>query len=96
MKDEIWTQKDGTKIAVGDMTEEHVRNALRMILRKARQRVEADLFDFELERPDNHAILAELRRKHGDQVRVKEKGVAGLSGGDVFVGDTWVGWFGGI
>lgn len=34
--DEIWTTKDGTKIAVADMDEEHVRNVLRMLLRKAR------------------------------------------------------------
>ena len=33
MKDEIWTMKDGTKIAVGDMSESHVRNALRMVIR---------------------------------------------------------------
>lgn len=33
MKDEIWTMKDGTKIAVSDMSESHVRNALRMVIR---------------------------------------------------------------
>lgn len=37
-RDEIWTMKDGTKIAVGDMEERHVRNALRMVIRTARRR----------------------------------------------------------
>jgi len=37
MKEEYWTTKDGQKIAVGDMTDEHVRNTLRMIIRKARE-----------------------------------------------------------
>jgi len=34
MVDEFWTMRDGTKIAVGDMSESHVRNALRMVIRK--------------------------------------------------------------
>lgn len=37
MDDEIWTTKDGRKIAVGDMDEQHVRNALRMVIRKRRE-----------------------------------------------------------
>jgi hypothetical protein len=35
--DEIWTCRDGRKIPVGEMFEDHVRNALRMILRKRRK-----------------------------------------------------------
>lgn len=35
--DEIWTTKDGQKIAVGDMDEGHVRNALRLMLRNKRK-----------------------------------------------------------
>lgn len=37
-RDEMWTQKDGSKIAVGEMTETHAKNALRMILRNERRR----------------------------------------------------------
>ena len=37
MEEEYWTTKDGRKIAVGDMTEEHLKNTLRMILRKRRE-----------------------------------------------------------
>lgn len=37
MEDEIWTTRDGRKIAVGDMDEQHVRNTLRMILRNRRR-----------------------------------------------------------
>jgi hypothetical protein len=37
-KEEFWTTCDGTRIAVGDMDEGHVRNALRMVLRNRRLR----------------------------------------------------------
>ena len=33
---EYWTMKSGHKISVDDMTEEHVRNTLKMIIRVAR------------------------------------------------------------
>lgn len=36
MDDEIWTTRDGERIKVGDMSEEHVRNVLRMLLRNRR------------------------------------------------------------
>lgn len=35
--DEVWTQRDGVEVSVGDMTENHVRNTLRMILCQQRQ-----------------------------------------------------------
>lgn len=38
MDEEYWTRRDGTKIAVGDMDVDHLRNALRMILRNRRER----------------------------------------------------------
>ena len=34
--DEEWITKDGKKIMVGDMTEEHAKNVLRMLLRRRR------------------------------------------------------------
>ena len=37
MTDETWITKNGTKIPVEDMTEAHVKNALRMIIRKSRE-----------------------------------------------------------
>jgi hypothetical protein len=40
MDDEIWTTQDGRQIPVGEMNVEHLRNVLRMILRKRRVRVE--------------------------------------------------------
>lgn len=39
MEEEYWTKRDGTKIAVGDMDVEHLRNTLRMILRQRRRAV---------------------------------------------------------
>jgi hypothetical protein len=43
--DEMWKCQDGRLIAVGDMTEAHAKNVLRMILRNNRQRraLQADL-----------------------------------------------------
>lgn len=35
--DEVWTMKDGRKIAVCDMSESHAKNALRLVLRRARE-----------------------------------------------------------
>ena len=40
VKEEVWTTQDGKTIAVDDMTEEHAKNALRMILRKSRGKME--------------------------------------------------------
>jgi len=45
--EEIWTTRDGRKILVGEMDEDHVRNALRMCIRVMRKR---------------QAQLAELKR----------------------------------
>ena len=36
MATEYWTQKDGTKISVDDMSVEHLRNTLKMIIRRSR------------------------------------------------------------
>ncbi len=33
LKDETWIMKDGSKIKVSDMSEEHVRNTLRLLIR---------------------------------------------------------------
>jgi hypothetical protein len=34
--EQYWTMKDGTKIAVGDMSVDHLRNTLRMLIREDR------------------------------------------------------------
>jgi hypothetical protein len=36
--DEVWTTKDSTKIPVGQMTEAHVRSALRLMLSNAKKK----------------------------------------------------------
>ena len=38
-----WTMKDGKKIDVDDMTESHLRNVLKMILRNQKERIEAEM-----------------------------------------------------
>jgi hypothetical protein len=38
MTEEFWTKRDGTKIAVGNMSMEHLQNTLRMLIRKSRER----------------------------------------------------------
>lgn len=39
-KDEIWTTRDERKIPVGEMEDSHVRNTLRMLLRRRRRKYE--------------------------------------------------------
>lgn len=47
MMDEYWTTRDGRQIAVGDMTEQHAKNCLRMILRRNREGLSGpDALDF--------------------------------------------------
>ena len=46
MKDEMWKMRDGTLIAVSDMSEDHVRNALRMVIRRHR-RLQLELEELE-------------------------------------------------
>lgn len=106
MEDEIWKTRDGREIPVGELGEEHAKNILRMLIRKRRERqmerlnaLVSKLDDFppeEFERPDNHVILADLRRRHGDAVRVERFSVAGMGGGNVYVNGEKIGWFGGI
>lgn len=36
-QDEIWVCQDGRQMKVGEMTEAHVRSALRLVLRNARR-----------------------------------------------------------
>ena len=38
MKEEYWRTKDGQLIAVKDMDDNHLRNVLRMLIRKERER----------------------------------------------------------
>lgn len=44
--DGLWTQRDGSKIAVSAMTEAHAKNALRMVLRMQDRRQRADKVNF--------------------------------------------------
>lgn len=105
--EEIWTTKDGREIPVGEMDVEHLRNTLRMLIRKGRERREKKLLaklyedlpvpdESFYERPDNHAILAGLRAKHGEAVKVVPASVGGMNGGYVYVNGQRLGWYGGI
>ncbi len=40
MEDEIWECKDGRRIPVSEMSEDHVRSTLRMIIRTRRRKEE--------------------------------------------------------
>ncbi len=42
-REEYWIRRDGTKIAVGDMDVDHLRNTLRMIIRNVRRRRRDDV-----------------------------------------------------
>lgn len=43
--DQYWTMKDGKKIAVGDMSVDHLRNTLRMLIREDRIILNQELHD---------------------------------------------------
>jgi hypothetical protein len=45
MKEEYWKVKNGKEIAVGDMTEDHAKNALRLILKRDRLKKEKEQID---------------------------------------------------
>lgn len=65
--DEIWTMRDGTQIAVRDMDENHVRNALRMVLRKAREAQQRQQFLQRSDLADDYASHDDNRYgDHGD------------------------------
>lgn len=55
MRDEFWTQKDGTRIKVSEMSEQHVRNALCMVLRN-RIHEELEAQDYEWDGPSWYAF----------------------------------------
>lgn len=38
-EDEIWTTRDGRRLKVGEMEEAHVRDALRLVIRRHRKRM---------------------------------------------------------
>lgn len=58
MPEEFWTTKDGRRLAVGEMEEDHVRSVLRMILRN-RRRLRAEIARKEAVQ----ALLASLARR---------------------------------
>jgi hypothetical protein len=50
-----WTQKDGTKIRIKDMTDRHLINAVKMVLRMAEAKQNADLCFYPSFNPDTMA-----------------------------------------
>lgn len=60
--EEYWVTREGARIAVGSMSEEHVKNALRMLIRRDRERAE------ELER------IADDCRRALDEIGMAEAG----------------------
>lgn len=53
MQEEYWTTKEGKKMAVSDMTEEHVKNVLRMIIRNSE---EAEMSEKERSKREQYCI----------------------------------------
>ncbi len=71
-KDVFWTTKDGTKMNVDDMDDNHVRNAFKMLLRnierleqKARAKKRADFL----------IPNGEIAREHHDQMLLEDMGM---------------------
>lgn len=69
MKDEYWKQKNGDKILVGDMTEGHAKNTLRMIIRKNNKAIEYQMmrpiFDMIAESDWEEEFWADESRERG-------------------------------
>jgi ketosteroid isomerase-like protein len=40
----MWTMRDGKQIAIRDMTDSHIKNAMRMLERSAKERLEEECF----------------------------------------------------
>lgn len=100
--DEIWTTRNGQTIAVCDMTEHHVRNALRLLLRTARQarerrlRAEGNWVLESEDWPDNHQTIASLRLRYGESLQITPENIGGMDGANVYVNGEWIAWLGGI
>ena len=62
-QDEIWTTEDGTQIAIGDLTENHAKNILRMIIKQKREKDE--FFRKEI-LPKISGMLEELQGTDGE------------------------------
>jgi hypothetical protein len=63
VKEEIWKTLTGVEIPVGDLTEEHAKNALRMLLRQERgehakhRKVDPELDDMVVDGCDRYGSL---------------------------------------
>jgi len=65
-KDELWIARDGRRLLVGEMDEEHVRNALRMMLRARRRAMQLKALHTQLEFMRKLADEIDDDRKWGD------------------------------
>ena len=61
----FWTMRDGQQVDVDEMTEEHLRNALKMIIRNAQAQQEKPRPAFE--------VNGEIAQEHADQFDVFQK-----------------------
>lgn len=61
----FWTMRDGQQIDVDEMTKEHLRNALKMIIRNAQAQQEKPRPAFQ--------VNGELAQEHADQFDVFQK-----------------------
>jgi len=64
-EDEVWTTRDGREIEVGNMTEAHAKNALRMMLRKRRRVRELEQESADLEAADLGGVPPEGCDEYG-------------------------------
>jgi hypothetical protein len=80
-KDEMWTMRDGTQIAVSDMEESHVRNALRMVIRHDRRRKErrAERARLEISMVDCDGAMAMTVGEMQDQLDAEARDHRGMT-----------------
>lgn len=57
--EQYWTMKDGTKIAVGDMSVDHLRNVLRMLIKNDRITFDLDDSSYMIDEYSSHSGSSE-------------------------------------
>jgi hypothetical protein len=75
MKQEVkWTTKDGIVMSVDNMTEQHAKNALKMMIRKfeeVKQIIKKEIIDKQKSKP-KFEIRGEIAQDHIDQMELLE------------------------
>ncbi len=69
MSNEIWTLSSGEKVRVNDMDEQHVRNALKMTIRRSVREADiTDLIQKVIEAPEDNVLAETILDKTSEAI----------------------------